>query len=75
MERTLEVLNRLEREGAFRRYAIGGGVAVLFYAEPVLTYDLDVFLLLNPEGSSGLVDRAPFTAGWRSSDITRTERP
>lgn len=59
MERTIEVLNQLECEGVFRRYAIGGAVAVLFYAEPVLTYDLDVFVLLASEGSSGLVDLSP----------------
>jgi predicted nucleotidyltransferase len=59
MERTIEVLNQLEREGVFRRYAIGGAVAVLFYAEPILTYDLDVFVLLASEGSSGLVDLSP----------------
>jgi len=59
MERTIEVLNQLEQEGLIRRYAIGGAVAVLFYAEPVLTYDLDVFVLLASEGSSGLVDLSP----------------
>lgn len=59
MERTIEVLNQLEREGLIRRYAIGGAVAVLFYAEPVLTYDLDVFVLLASEDSSGLVDLSP----------------
>ncbi len=59
MERTIEVLNQLEREGVFRRYAIGDAVAVLFYAEPVLTYDLDVFVLPASEGSSELVDLSP----------------
>lgn len=59
MERTIEVLNQLEREGVIRRYAIGGAVAVLFHAEPVLTYDLDVFVLLASEGFSGLVDLSP----------------
>lgn len=46
MEKTLKVFNELERTGLIRRYVIGGGIAVLFYAEPILTYDLDVFCLL-----------------------------
>ncbi len=46
MEKTLQVLNALERDGLFRRYAIGGAMAATFYIEPVLTFDLDVFILL-----------------------------
>ncbi|MCL0092519.1 hypothetical protein M1N92_02470 [Dehalococcoidia bacterium] len=46
MEKTLKVFNELEKTGLIRRYVIGGGIAVLFYAEPILTYDLDVFCLL-----------------------------
>ena len=56
MEATLAVLNDLEKEGFYSRYAIGGAVAVLFYAEPVLTYDLDVFVLLPASDASSLVD-------------------
>jgi hypothetical protein len=54
MRRTLEVLNKLEKESVFSRYAIGGAMAATFYTEPVLTFDLDVFVLL-PQRSSGLV--------------------
>lgn len=46
LENTLKVLNELEKKGLIERYAMGGGIAVLFYAEPVLTYDLDIFCLL-----------------------------
>lgn len=55
IEPTLKVINALEREGVIGRYAIGGGFAVLFYAEPVLTYDLDVFVFIQP-ARSGLID-------------------
>ncbi len=58
MKRTLEVLNELEREGVFTRYAIGGAMAATFYTEPVLTFDLDVFVLLQSSGT-GLVSLAP----------------
>lgn len=47
MEKTLKILNQLEEKGIVTRYAIGDGVAALFYAEPVLTYDMDVFIFLS----------------------------
>ncbi|MBN1517327.1 hypothetical protein JXA32_12260 [Candidatus Sumerlaeota bacterium] len=46
MEETLKILNQLEREGVLSEYAIGGAMAAMFYAEPVSTFDLDVFMLL-----------------------------
>lgn len=46
MRRTLEVLNSLERDGLFRRYALGGAIAALFYMDPFETEDLDVFVTL-----------------------------
>jgi len=54
VEKTLKVLNNLEKKGLIKRYVIGGGIAVLFYAEPILTYDLDVFCLLQTE-KGGLI--------------------
>jgi hypothetical protein len=39
-------INALKNQGVFRDYAIGGATAVLFYAEPARTYDVDVFVLL-----------------------------
>jgi len=58
VKRTLEVLNELEREGVFTRYVIGGAMAATFYTEPVLTFDLDVFVLLQ-SSATGLVSLAP----------------
>lgn len=46
MKRTLEVLNELVEAGAIEAYAIGGAIAAAFYVEPLLTYDLDVFVLI-----------------------------
>jgi hypothetical protein len=60
MEKTLQVLNALEHDGIVRRYAIGGGMAVTFYAEPVLTFDLDIFVRLpQPPAAGGLLSLAP----------------
>jgi hypothetical protein len=44
------VLAQMREQGVVRDYAIGGATAVLFYAEPTRTYDVDVFALL-PEGA------------------------
>jgi hypothetical protein len=46
MKRTLQVLNELERGGVLERYAIGGAMGATFYVEPVLTFNLDVFVVL-----------------------------
>jgi hypothetical protein len=52
------ILNALKSEGLFHEYAVGGGMAVLFYAEPVRTYDIDVFIFL-PAQSGLLLDMTP----------------
>jgi hypothetical protein len=42
------VLNDMRSDGVIEDYALGGAMAVLFYAEPTRTYDLDVFVILPP---------------------------
>ena len=58
MEKTPKVLNELEKRGMIERYAIGGGIATLFYTEPILTYDMDIFVFL-PASKSKLVLLSP----------------
>jgi hypothetical protein len=58
MKRTIGVLNELERKGLFSRYAIGGAMGAIFYTEPFLTFDLDVFVVL-PSTPGGLLTLAP----------------
>ena len=58
MKRTLEVLNELENQSVFSSYAIGGAMAATFYTEPVLTFDLDVFVVLS-RGTGQLISLAP----------------
>lgn len=45
MENTLKVIRELKEKKMIRDFAIGGGVAVLYYTEPILTYDLDIFFI------------------------------
>lgn len=59
MRRTLRVLNQLKAKGVIKDYAIGGGIGAIFYIEPVLTYDLDVFVVLQETKQKGLILLAP----------------
>lgn len=65
MQATLQVLNELERQDILTRYAIGGAVGAIFYMEPFLTYDLDVFLTL-PQTAGGLLTLAPLYEALRA---------
>jgi hypothetical protein len=53
MKRALELANEFCKEGLIKEYAIGGGIATIYYVEPFFTYDLDLFIILlkKPEGS------------------------
>jgi len=64
MKRTLEVLNELERGGVLDRYAIGGAMGATFYVEPLLTFDLDIFVVLPQSGN--LLSLAPLYDGLRA---------
>jgi len=57
MQKTLAILNELESAGLVERYAIGGAMAGFFYAEAVVTEDLDVFVLFKTSG--GLISLTP----------------
>jgi hypothetical protein len=65
MKRTLQVLNELERDGVVERYAIGGAMAATFYVEPLLTFDLDVFVIL-PQNAAHLLSLAPLYEALRA---------
>ena len=65
MKRTLQVLNELERAGVIERYAIGGAMGATFYVEPLLTFDLDVFVIL-PQSTATLLSLAPLYEALRA---------
>jgi hypothetical protein len=54
---TLELINQLESEGIIRQPTIGGSVAIIYYAQPVQTDDLDMFCYMPNQGL--LIDLAP----------------
>src|SRR5690349_25054994 len=64
MREVFELVNRLKDEGTLVDYAVGGASAIPFHAEPVNTYDLDLFVFL-PSGSGLIVSMAPLYARLR----------
>ena len=72
MKRTLQVLNELERDGVFTRYAIGGAMGATFYVEPLLTFDLDVFVVM-PQTTGGLLTLAPLYDALRARGYSEQE--
>lgn len=55
MKETLEVLNELQENGLIEDYAIGGGIATIFYTEPLFTYDLDIFIIVKQKPTSKII--------------------
>jgi len=60
MKNLINAFDQLRAEGYFGDYAIGGGIATLFYTEPFATIDVDVFATIPIRG--GLVDLSPIYA-------------
>ncbi len=51
MKEALKVIGDLVAEGVIEAYAIGGAMGATFYLEPVVTMDLDVFVLFKDNES------------------------
>lgn len=67
MKKALQVVNDLEKNGVIEGYAMGGATALLFYAEPALTFDVDIFIFLpGDKGLKGLVDLGPLYKALKS---------
>jgi len=49
----ISAVEQMKREGVLIDYAIGGAMALVFWTEPVPTFDVDVFVLLP--GTSSLI--------------------
>lgn len=82
MKETLEVLNSLKDKGLIDNYAIGGGIATIFYTEPVFTYDLDVFIIVKHESASKIISLTPIYdylkskgCSWKGEHIVINELP
>lgn len=56
---TLRALNAVKADGVIEEYAIAGAMAILFWTEPVPTFDLDVLVFLPPAPSEALVSLDP----------------
>jgi len=45
VEKTLKIIKELKEKRVLKDFSIGGGIAALYYIEPLLTYDLDIFFI------------------------------
>ncbi len=72
VKRTIEVLNELQRDGVFSRYAIGGAMGAIFYTEPFVTFDLDVFVILSTS-EAGLTSLARIYDALRTRGYSEQE--
>jgi hypothetical protein len=61
MERVIQAINRMQADGVIENYAIGGGIAAVYYLEPYQTDDLDIFIPISAVafGEAGLVSLEP----------------
>jgi len=68
---TLRAINDMRADGVIEEYAIAGAMAVLFWTEPIVTYDLDVLVFLPVRGL--LVSLAPIYE-WATKRSYRAEK-
>ena len=70
--RALAAMQQMKDDGVVSEYALGGAMALIFWSEPIATFDLDVFVLMERSGT--LVSLGPIYA-WaeRSSYPTKAE--
>ena len=61
MERVIQVINRMKADGVVENYAIGGGIAAIYYLEPYQTDDIDIFIPVASvaAGEAGLISLEP----------------
>jgi len=59
MEKVIQVLNQMQADGIIERFAIGGGIAAIYYLPPYHTDDVDVFFLPVLVTENGLVSLEP----------------
>ncbi|HOL22524.1 MAG TPA: nucleotidyltransferase [bacterium] len=56
MKKTFQVINELKKRGLIVDYAVGGGIATIFYTETFLTYDLDIFIVVKFHPEKNIID-------------------
>jgi hypothetical protein len=76
LSKTLAVINEMQRDGVVSEYAVGGAIAAFFYLEPAATFDVDIFISLEP-AAGGLISLTPIyeylrARGYREKNETVT---
>jgi predicted nucleotidyltransferase len=82
MKKTVEILNELKENDLIEDYAIGGGIATIFYTEPLFTYDLDVFVVVKQKPTTKIISFASIYSyledkgySWKGEHIVIEEMP
>jgi hypothetical protein len=70
-EKALRAVNDLKATGIIDEFAIGGAMALIFWIEPIPTYDLDVLVML-PQSTGPLISLDPIYR-WASERGYRAE--
>lgn len=70
MKKTLEILNELREKGLIENFAVGGGIATIFFTEPAFTYDLDVFIIVKAGSYEKIISLTPIYNFLRSKGYT-----
>lgn len=65
----LKEINILKRKGLIKDYTIGGGYALNYYLEPILTYDLDIFILIDADEDYAKLYRYFRNKGYKIENI------
>ena len=74
IKQTLDVLNAMQRDGVFDRFAIAGAVAAYNYIEPAVTEDLDIFVSFKGTSGSGLISLAPILDDLKKRGFTEFKK-
>lgn len=69
MIKTLKTINNLKKISLIKDYAIGGGYALNYYIEPILTYDLDIFCLMNTDEDYSALYRYFKSKGYKLENV------
>jgi hypothetical protein len=67
IKQIIATIKQMQADGIIGQYAVGGAVAATFYpVEPDMTYDVDIFIALNPAHGQSLISLDPIFTWFRS---------
>ncbi len=68
IQKVIEIVNQMLKDGVIESYAIGGAVGATFYLEPVSTLDVDIFIGVKMATDHALISLRPIYDYFKSRD-------